>query len=60
MTIEKAIEIKEQEQLFHPRVHNPDKWDANQLSIEALNRIEALRNPTHYKIAYLLPSESEE
>lgn len=60
MTLNKAIEIKEERQLFHPRVHDPDRWDADQLGIEALKRVLNSRVEPKYSSVDPLPGETEE
>lgn len=60
MKLSKAIEIETIHNDHNPNYTDAEREEAHQLGIEALKREEARRNPTHYKIGYLLPGETEE
>ncbi len=60
MNIDRAILVKESYHRNPLSNFNKEEKEADQLSIEALKRVEALRDPPHYKIGFLLPSETEE
>lgn len=60
MTLEKAIEILEKIQMDDLPLPRHEEWQAAQLGIEALKRIQKLREDVLFDGAVALPGETKE
>lgn len=58
MTLEKAIEIQTIHNDHNPNITDPERWEAHDLSIEAMKFIQAWRKALPLTNPQLLPGET--